>query len=378
MDPKADIKIVRLDVGDARHQTDHMADFRRMILGCEDMYPTIEKWVRYKVTPGIKSGERAAFIGYLGDKAVVTAVAKKGTDAKICHLKISDHLQDTNLGEVFFSLMAIELRGAKIKPSSAHFTLPQSLWSTKHDFFDSFGFSTVEMHDNQYRTFDPELKSHASFTNVWSSVLAKMPKLSHIYTLGGFSLDSALLLSIQPQYSRQILNGTKTVELRRRFSTKWEKSLVNLYESRPTQGIVGEAVIDKVHHLHVSDICKRFGSQIGCSTEQLLKYAEGVNKLYALELTNVRPYRDTVSIGWIESLLSESLNPPQSYLTLEENRPWSQAISLSAYMHACFRGVSKQSHILKGLSPKPSSKQGTPSGLQTLPNGQQLQLPLII
>jgi predicted transcriptional regulator len=347
MDPKTDIKIVRLDTGDVRHETDHMADFRRKILECEPMYPGIGKWLRSKVSPGIISGERAAFVGYLGDQPVVTAVAKRGADAKICHLKIADHLQNTNLGEVFFSLMAIELRAGKIKPSEAHFTLPQSLWDTKHDFFDSFGFSNVELHDNQYRSFDPELKSRAVFGDVWTSVLSKMPKLASMYTLGGFSLDSALLLSIRPKYSQMILRGEKTVELRRKFSTRWEKSLVNLYESSPTQGLVGEAVIDKVHHLSVSSIWRQFAGRIGCSKKELQEYASGVNKLYALELAHVRPYRAPISVAWAETLLSESLVAPQSYLTLEENKNWGQAISLSAYMHGCFVGVSKRSQALR-------------------------------
>lgn len=378
MDPKDDIKIVRLDVGDARHQSDHMADFRNMIMGCESMYPGIDKWLRSKVTPGISNGERAAFIGYLGNKPVVTAVAKKGEDAKICHLKISDHLQNTNLGEVFFSLMAVELRAAKIKPVSAHFTLPQSLWETKHDFFDSFGFSAVELHDNQYRSFDPELRSQALFGSVWSSVLAKIPKLSSMYTLGGFSLDSELLLSIQPQYSKLILGGKKSVEIRRRFSMKWEKSTVSLYESNPTRGIVGEAVIDKIHQLTVPEIWTRFGERLGCSEEQLTQYCQGAERVFALELTNIRPYRGPISIAWAETLLSESLVPPQSYLTLEANKNWSQAISLSAYIHACFRGVSKKQHALKEmLADGVAVDQGT-SKIQRGQPEAQLKLPFII
>lgn len=206
MELKQDIKIVRLAEGDAKYSSDHLADFTSMILGCEGMYPGIDKWMAKKVIPGIINNERAAFVGYLNELPVVTAIAKKGRDAKICHLNIAPELQNTNLGEVFLSLLGIEMRPYA---SELHFTLPESLWEQKHSFFESFGFNEATEASSQYRLFDRELQSRASFSEFWSSIMLKMPKLVNIYTLGGFSLDPKLILSIQPKYSKFILDGSK-------------------------------------------------------------------------------------------------------------------------------------------------------------------------
>lgn len=371
--PKADIRIVRLEGGDVAHSTDHFKDFNEMVVGCHSMYPGIEKWVKSKVAPGIQSGERAAFVGYLDGRPVVTAVAKKGEDAKICHLKIADHLQNTNLGEIFFSLMGIELRGAKIKPTSAHFTLPESLWDTKHAFFESFGFSEVAAHLNQYRSFDPELRSQVSFNSMWTSILEKMPKLAHLYSIGGFTLDSSLLLSIQPKYSQLILSGHKTVELRRKFSKRWEGSYVNLYESAPTQGIVGEAKIQRIHHLSLKSTWATFQHCVGCTRSEYDLYTKGLDKVYAIELTDVKEYRSAVGIGWAAALLNEPLVAPQSYLTLEPGRPWTQAVSLAAYMHGCFQGVTKKAQAVRGPI---KGKIINAKGVST--SDEQLPLPLIL
>lgn len=342
MSQKQDIRIVRLAEGDAKFASDHLANFSSMVLNCEGMYPGIDKWVKNKVIPGIRSKERAAFVGYLGDKPVVTAVAKKGEDAKICHLNIAPSLQNTNLGEVFFTLMGIEM---KPYASRVHFTLPETLWEQKHSFFESFGFEGVASAAVQYRLFDQELRSQAEFADVWRAILEKMPKLASIYTLGGFGLDSQLLLSIQPKYSQAILNGSKTVEVRRRFSHKWANCRINIYESSPTMGLVGEATITEVDEDRTETIWNKYGGSMGCSKSEFDGYAEGCSKMYAVSLANVHAYRAPVPLAWAELLLGADLQAPQSYLTLENNRPWSQAISVAAYMEACFQGKSKLGDI---------------------------------
>ncbi len=338
------------------------------------MYPGIDKWLRSKVLPGIRTEERCAFVGYLNERPVVTAVAKRGEDAKVCHLKISPELQNTNLGEVFFSLMGIELRASKFTPRSAHLTLPESLWETKADFFQSFGFSDAAPNAEQYRLIDLELRSQASFTAIWRSILDKMPKLANMYSLGGISLDSELLFSIQPKYSKAILSGNKTVELRRRFAKKWVNARVSIYESSPTYQIVGEAKIKAVHELNISTIWSRFGAFAGCTKQEFETYFSGQKKGFAIELADVIPFRYPISLMWLSDLLSESLTPPQSYLTLENNKKWAQAISLSAYMQGCLTGASnKAKRLINSISQLDLSPISKASG-----NNESIQLPLIL
>src|SRR6266498_1787465 len=128
---KENFQIVRLAEGDVRCKSDHLAKFENLILGNQPMYPEIERWYSSKVLPGIRKDERVAFIGYLNERPAVSAVVKKGSDAKFCHLRIHEALQDSNLGEVFFSLMALEIRDLA---KGIHFTLPESLWKEKGPF----------------------------------------------------------------------------------------------------------------------------------------------------------------------------------------------------------------------------------------------------
>jgi len=333
---KENFQIVRLAEGDVRCKSDHLANFEGLILANEQMYPEIERWYKGRVLPGIKQDERVAFVGYLNEKPAVSAVVKKGRDAKFCHLHIHEVLQDSHLGEVFFSLMALEIRDLA---KDIHFTLPESLWETKGPFFQSFGFRSAELAEAQYRLFDRELACSAAFPTVWNSVLQKIPKLSDLYSMGGFAPDNQLLMSVKPEYAERIMQQTKTVELRRKFSTRWIGHRINIYASAPVMSLIGEARIAGVIANKPEIIWERFHDQVGCSRIEFNAYAAGTDELYAIELDEVRPYRDRLPITHMSHLIKEHLTPPQSYMTLEKNKPWAKAVSLAAYLHGCFRST---------------------------------------
>lgn len=333
---KENFQIVRLAEGDVRCKSDHLANFEDLILANQQMYPEIERWYSHKVLPGIRQEERVAFIGYLDEKPAVSAVVKKGSDAKFCHLRIHENLQDSNLGEVFFSMMALEIRDLA---KDIHFTLPESLWKEKSPFFQSFGFRSAELAEAQYRLFDRELACSAGFSTVWNSVLQKIPKLARLYAFGGFTVDNQLLLSVKPEYAERIMRRKKTVELRRKFSTRWIGHRINIYASSPVMSLMGEARISGIVVNKPAAIWERFHDQIGCTQSEFDSYVAGTDEIYAIELDEVRPYRDRFPLGQISHLIKEELTPPQSYVTLEKNKPWAKAVSLAAYIHGCFKST---------------------------------------
>ena len=125
---KNDFRIVRLSELDAEFKTDHIDNLENLVLANEEMYPKIDKWFKKKVIPGIKTSERVGYVGYVYEKPMISAVVKRGKNSKFCHLRINKDFQDNNLGEIFFSVMALEVR--KIA-NEIHFTLPESLWGKK-------------------------------------------------------------------------------------------------------------------------------------------------------------------------------------------------------------------------------------------------------
>jgi hypothetical protein len=153
-------------------------------------------------------------------------------------LRLDRAVEDTHLGELFFSIMALELRDVA---EQIYFTLPESLWLRKGPFFESFGFTTATIAEVQYRLFDQELRCNASYGSVWDAALLKLPKLSKFFSSGGFSSDNPTVMSVNSNRAEQIMARTKTVEIRKRFSKHWKGEKINVYATAPLMSLVGEA-----------------------------------------------------------------------------------------------------------------------------------------
>ena len=323
--------IVRVTGDDAHRETDQWQHLRDLILNSESMYPKIGKWLGSKVRTGLRSKARSAFVGYHNGVPAVSCVLKHGPRAKLCHLKVHDRLQKSNIGEFFFALTAMEVAS---RAKQIHFTLPSSLWDEKKYFFSSFSFRKVEKAEKQYRLFDEELHCSAPFDQVWHSVVNKLPKLMGALSIENCSLDSRLLMSLRPSYAKAILNGTKSVEIRRSFSRRWLGSRVSLYATSPTKSLVGEAVIEKLSQSDPESIWGRFGGQIGCTKAEYDAYVTGADQIFALTLCDVRAYTTPLGLREARHLIGDSLRVPQSYSKITPDSPWGKALPIASLLQA--------------------------------------------
>ena len=327
-----DFRIVELGNVDARKITDNLKVLKELISSSESMYPNIARWFDEKVVPGLRSSERVAYIGYVGTTPVASAVLKVGENAKFCHLRIHRDFQDHDIGQMFFTQMTLE---ARHRAKEIHFTLPEGLWSEKHHFFESFGFSSPVKAPRQYRHGEAELACSAPLRTVWMAAQSRLPKLMGKFSVGGYSLDKSILLSIKPKYAEQILSGIKLVEIRRRFSDRWIGSRVVIYASRPLSALLGEATITNVTNASPIDVWNRFGKNLGCSLEELLAYSGSLNQISAVELGHVIPYRAPVTLSQLSYLVDADLRPPQSYcdLRIDSGNAWTRAAWIASLLH---------------------------------------------
>ena len=331
LDFKRSFRLVKLSPRDAGTLSDEYQVFRSKVLESESMYPGIDHWLDRKVRPGIRSSQRAAFVGYLDGDPVATAVVKRGESSKFCHLKLAPHIQDKNLGELFFGLMTLEVQH---QAQEIHFTLPEGLWESKREFFTSFGFESIGIAGRQYRLFEQELRCVAPFEVVWRNVAAKLPKLFAQFKLNGFSPKGGIVMSLHPKFAASIMEGRKTVEVRRNFHTKWIGHRVSVYASSPVQAIVGDAYIAAVIPGSPKEIWDKFGSKIACTENEFRRYAAAKNELFAIQLADVNVYPKSMPIGTLSSLVERKLKAPQSYQSLRAGTTWEQAASIAAFLHA--------------------------------------------
>ena len=129
-------------------------------------------------------------------------------------------------------------------------------------------------------------------------------------------MDSAqgksILVSIRPRYVSKILDGQKTVELRRRFP---EAAIAGgtalIYSSGPVSAVVGCARIKHVAKLPVSMIWKRYGANACVSRKEFKAYFTGVKFGFAIFLEGVRELKKHIKANDLEAQFG--IVPPQSY-----------------------------------------------------------------
>ncbi len=335
-------RIVRLGKSEALEWSDEMGVLKKLINGNESMYPAIGRWFKEKVLPGLESGQRIAWIAYEGENAIASAVLKLGKRAKFCHLRIDQNYHDLDLGQMFFSQMTLETRH---DAKEIHFTLPESLWNSKRGFFESFGFTDAIKSRRQYRHGETELSCSAPFLTVWSAVMKKLPALAVKFRPGGYSLNSKILISVKPKYAERILAGSKLIEVRKRFSNRWIGCKAVLYASSPQKALVGEATVNSVTVGSPADIWSQFGSSMGCTSDEFTAYVGLASKVSAIELSDIIPYREPISLAQVSHLVREDLTPPQSFCDLrldDVESAWVKAVSVASLLHGRFSFVEKR------------------------------------
>jgi predicted transcriptional regulator len=124
--------------------------------------------------------------------------------------------------------------------------------------------------------------------------------------------NQPILISIKPRYAEEILSGTKTVELRRRFSRNAPlPTRALIYASGSVGGLVGIMNIVEVVNSTPQSVWKRFGTKARVAREEYFAYFEGVDQAFALNIRMLAKFTRIISRE--EMLETFSIHPPQSY-----------------------------------------------------------------
>lgn len=122
-----------------------------------------------------------------------------------------------------------------------------------------------------------------------------------------------IVISINPEYVKNIINGTKKFEYRTKAAKADVKSII-IYETTPKKKIVAEAEIIDVLEMTPEDLWKETSNYSGVSKEFFDKYFHNREKAYAYKLGRVkvfdRPY-DLVDFG--------IKTAPQSFVYVQSN-----------------------------------------------------------
>lgn len=122
-----------------------------------------------------------------------------------------------------------------------------------------------------------------------------------------------VVLSIRPQYSEKILQGRKTVELRRRFPVSAPGGTVAyIYSTSPVRAMVGVAEIKEVLKLPVEQIWTEFEDTAFIARADFDTYFSGVDFGFALMFEDVKSFSRPLPLEELRERFG--FEAPQSYL----------------------------------------------------------------
>lgn len=122
-----------------------------------------------------------------------------------------------------------------------------------------------------------------------------------------------VVLSIKPQYAEPIIDGIKTVELRRRFPKNVPQgTFAYIYTTSPVRALTGLAEIKSVEQKSIEEIWKKHSKTACIKKKDFLHYFSGLDAGFVISFKN--PVRLKRSIELNELRERFNFEPPQSFL----------------------------------------------------------------
>lgn len=128
-----------------------------------------------------------------------------------------------------------------------------------------------------------------------------------------------LLLSLRPRFAQAILDGTKTVELRRTRVSALPGTLLILYASSPVMAVVGVATMADRDTASPSTIWQRYRNRLGLSRTEFYEYFAGAEQATALSIVAPRMLPEPLTLNRLRT--HSAFQPPQSYRYITPTDP---------------------------------------------------------
>ena len=121
------------------------------------------------------------------------------------------------------------------------------------------------------------------------------------------------VLSIRPEYSEQILDGRKTVELRRRFPLHVsEGTLAFIYTTSPRRALTGVARISHVKKMRKEEIWETFAHTAGINKAGFDSYFSGLDYGFSILFSKTKKLSRCLELDELRQQFR--FQPPQSFL----------------------------------------------------------------
>ena len=131
-------------------------------------------------------------------------------------------------------------------------------------------------------------------------------------------MSSAVILSIRPEYARRILEGSKTIELRRSSMGLEPRDVVLVYVSAPEQRFMFWFRVARVETLPIEEMWHRYHEKLGIEREPYVAYFADAKTATGLHVGELHPLLPEIPLAEVRALVSDFV-PPQGLIRLRDS-----------------------------------------------------------
>ena len=124
--------------------------------------------------------------------------------------------------------------------------------------------------------------------------------------------DRMVVLSLRPRFAKAILEGIKTVELRRTEPKIETPTLALLYAASPVRSLIGTCIITSVWSADLGNIWRKHRQEVGLPYREFRQYFKGVDKGTALTLIRPQAFSRQIHLQDLRAK-QRGFRPPQSF-----------------------------------------------------------------
>jgi predicted transcriptional regulator len=129
--------------------------------------------------------------------------------------------------------------------------------------------------------------------------------------------DPVVLLSVRPRFAAALLDGSKTVELRRRRARLAPGTMCLLYESSPTCALVGAFRVARTDTATPDQLWARHAAAMGLTRDEYDSYLEGADQPCAIVVDAAVSFPQPVRLTELRRRQRHFVTP-QSYRFLRD------------------------------------------------------------
>lgn len=132
--------------------------------------------------------------------------------------------------------------------------------------------------------------------------------------------DVNILISVENRYVQSMLDGTKTVELRRRAIRVPKGSCVWIYSKVPEAKVRAYGIVDRIIESSPCEIWEEYGAVSGITEIEFFSYFNETKRACAILFQSVTPLKETIALSELRQVVG-SFHPPQFFKFLKEGSP---------------------------------------------------------